>query len=456
MKRFVASGLAALLVGLAVARADDPPAQPQPRKPAAPSELSEKLANGLEVVVLPSAKAKQVAVVTAWRTGARDEQASEAGTAQLVARLLRKAACGTREAGAADAELAALGPKNSGPQASTGSDSVHALTWTWATVPEDKVGLVLEIERDRLTALKPTAAVLDEARQGIMTELVKRETRAVNALVALAFPDSALGRPRNGSGETVSSLKLETVEAWRKAHLRIDAGVLVIAGVKDGKAALALVKEKLGSIAKPEGALPVTEAPKAAPKGPLRSSLDGPQMARHVWLAFRGPDAGTDDEAAFLAAVFALKDKVEAGLQGKAREVTVRADARSDSPALLVISASPRPSTPLLDVEARARGAANAVRSEAPGDLDRLKGRVEHLLDGFTSPLDQEIQGAKDEAGAVLEAAVDRALAQPLVLRRETLKKSLRALTGETFLAKAKVLLSEDRMSIVTIEPAGK
>jgi hypothetical protein len=132
----------------------------------------------------------------------------------------------------------------------------------------------------------------------------------------------------------------------------------------------------------------------------------------------------------------------------------VRADTRSNAPALLVISASPRPSTNLIDIEARARGAANTVRTEAPADLEKLKARVEHLLDACTAPLDAAL--AKDDPQLVVDAAVDRALAHPLIARRDALRKSVAALTSDTFLAKAKALLAEERLVIVTIEPAAK
>jgi hypothetical protein len=76
------------------------------------------------------------------------------------------------------------------------------------------------------------------------------------------------------------------------------------------------------------------------------------------------------------------------------------------------------------------------------------------MLDAGTAPLDPSLEGAKDESRALVDAALDRALASPLALRREALKKSVGAITGEAFLAKMKALLSEERMCIVTIEPA--
>jgi len=429
------------------ALADDPPRQNQ-----APTELRQTLPNGLETVVMPSARAKWCVVLAGFRAGARDEDPENAGCAQLAARLLRKAACGLRDAGAADRELAALGPR--GEDATpTGADAFHELTYTWATVPEEKLGVALDVMRDRLTALHPTEAVLEEERQALLSEPVKRETRAWNVLISLAFPGCSLGRPRLGNAATVTSLSLAQVDAWRAAHLRVDNAVFVIAGPKNAQAALDLVAEKLGKVEKPASPLAAAPPVPAGTKGLGRGKIDGPAGSRHVWIALRGPEPGSDDEAVFLAATFALKDRISTALQGKAHEATVRADARSGAPALLVVSATPRPAAQLLDVEAGARGAVERVRTEAPPEMEKLKARVLRMLDGLTGSLDARLVGARDEAGALLDAVLDRALAAPLVARREALSKKVAALTTETFLARSKELLSEDRMTIVTIEP---
>lgn len=430
--RLVPLVLVALVGALVVgARADDPkpPAEPPPQ------EVREVLPNGLEVVIRPSARAKLCSVLVGYRTGARFEQAADAGVADLVARLHHKAA------------VAALG-------SNTGSDSLHELTYAWAVVPEEKLGAVLDFERDQLVASSATQAQLDEVRQELFNEPVKRETRAWNSLIALAYPDSGLGRPRLGTAESVAALTIDRVEAWRKSHFRVDAGVVVVAGARSAKAALDLVRARLGAVARPEAPPPEAPAVPTSAKGPVRSKLEGPAAARHVWIAFRGPDAGSEDEAFFLAGAFALKDRVLVAMQAKAHDATVHVDARSDAPALLVVSATPRPATPVLDVEARLRGAADVVRNQAPADLEKLKGRVVHMLDACTAPLDPSLEGAKDEGRVLADAALDRALASPLVARREALRKTVGAITAEAFLARMKVLLSEERMCVVTVEPA--
>jgi predicted Zn-dependent peptidase len=350
----------------------------------------------------------------------------------------------------ADAELAALAPKTAEP---VGADSMHELTWTWACVPEAQIGLALEIERDRLTALAPTAALLDDARSDLLTERLKPETRAWNLLIGLAFPDCSLGRPRLGSPAVVSSVSLANVEAWRKKHFRIDDAVVVVAGVHDATKALALVKEKLGGIAKPAEALPAPPVVSPPPRGPLDATLGGSSIGRHVWLGFRGPEPGGADEAAFLTAIFALKDRIEVGLRGKAREASVHADARTDAPALLVVSASPRPAASLAEIESLSRTAAGIVRTSSPPDLERLKARAEHMLSSLTGPLDPRIQGAKDEPAVLVEVAVERAFASPLVARREVLLKEVKALTPEMFVQHAREFLSEERLYVVRIEP---
>src|SRR6185295_4555154 len=100
----------------------------------------------------------------------------------------------------ADAELRGLGPKNGG---GTGSGVRAGLTWFHANVPEDRLGAALDVERDRWTALKPTAALLEEERASVLAEPIKREARAWNTLIGLAYGDYGLGRPILGTPSSV-------------------------------------------------------------------------------------------------------------------------------------------------------------------------------------------------------------------------------------------------------------
>jgi predicted Zn-dependent peptidase len=442
-----------VLSGLALsARAADPPVlAPAPGA----TDVRKKLENGLEVLILPSARARSIVVLTAFGAGSRHEAPAEAGAAQLVARLLRDAACGPREAHAAELELNGLAGL---PKGGTGGDAYHDLTFHYATVPEGQLGAALEIERDRLSALKPTAKLLDEERAACFAELalasVKPEARARSVLAALVYGESGLGRSRFGTPQTVSSMTLETVEAWRLAHLRLDDALLVIVGVHDAKAALDAVESKLGKLAAPGGARLAAPPLPLPVKGPQRASVDGPVAARELLLGFRGPEPGSDDEAGFLALALELRDRLGPELKGYAKEFHVGADARSNAPALLSISVTPRPSISIADVESRVQGALASVRTDAPGDLAKLRARVASGLARLTAPLDPQLAASKDEPATLVEAALDRAVAEPLLRRREALEKRLAALTSESFLATARSVLADDRACIVAIEPA--
>jgi predicted Zn-dependent peptidase len=413
------------------------------------------LENGLEVVVLPSTRSKAVVVVTTFRAGPRDESKEESGVSQLVARLYRRSAAGARPAGAAEQELVALAASGSQTSGLVGHEVRHDALAFFATAPEEKLLQVLEIERDRIAALAPTDADLEAVRTETVFEAAtaegKTQTRAWNALLALAYGDCGLGRSRLGLPRSVSALSLKTVETWRRARLRPDSAFVLIAGARDSDGALDKAQRALGAMARPKEPAPPRAPTPPAPPGPLRVAIEGPSVARQLLTGFRGPDPGSEDEAAFLALGFELKDRVTAALRGLAHDSTVSADARSETPPLLVVSATPRASVAMPDLEARVTSAVAVLRDEKIQPLVPLVDRVRRELEGLTRPLDGQIANKRDETAALVEAACDRAAVEPLVRRRADLERRLDALTPDRLRDEAHFYLAEDRARVVVV-----
>src|SRR5207249_506117 len=143
------------------------------------------------------------------------------------------------------------------------------------------------------------------------------------------------GRSRFGTPQTVSSLTLDALEAWRKARYRPDNALVVVVGARDAKAALETVAAKLAKIPAAGGAPPGAPPVPAPRKGPQRASVESTAAARELLVAFRGPEPGSDDEAAFLALALRVKDLAGPALRPLAKEHGIQADARSSAPALL-------------------------------------------------------------------------------------------------------------------------
>jgi len=458
------AGLLCVLIALAsfaarsTTRADDGPAKVAD----ALAEKRRTFENGLEAIVLPSARAHAVVVVTTFRCGPRDEGKDEAGVSQLIARLYRKAPAGARATSAAESELGSLAASVA-PNARdlVGFEVRHDAISFWAVAPEDKLANVLEVEKDRIAALAPTPELLEDVRSEAVFNAATAEgetgLRAWSTVLALAYGDCGLGRTTRGTSRAVSKLGLKEVEAWRHARLRPDNAFVVVAGAHDPEGAFDKVAKTLGSLAKPADPLPPRGLVPPSPAGPLRAAIEGAAVARKVYVAFRGPDAGGEDEAAFLTLGLALHDRVLKAVAGATHEQKVLFDAEADAPALLYASLVPRSAVSIADVESRATGAVAAFVHEeklpAPA-LAQLQDRLRRLLEAKTRPLDAALVGRRDarpEEVALVEAATERASAEPLVRRREAVLRRLAALTPEALREAAQFYLAPERARVVVV-----
>jgi predicted Zn-dependent peptidase len=420
-------------------------------------ETTKRLANGVDVVVVPQQGAARittkVAVVVAYRAGARDETRDEAGIAHLAERLHARAATETFLPGETEKTLERFGY--------TRSETLHALTYFASVVPEEELRLPLEIERQRLLTLAPSQETFAVEKARIASEILKVEVsvipRAWNAGLALAFGEHGLGRPRVGLQESIEKTSLEKALAWRRARYRPDSTLVVIAGATDPAASIAAVESALGAIARPEAPLPPTLPVPPPATSLLRVSIEARTLAeREVLFAYRGPDAGAPDEGAFLALAFHLRERLDRALRGEARSLTLHADPRSPDPDLLVVTATPHAKKELAALEARILEEIGKVRDVPPGDARRLAARVELQLAALTAPLERRLARLRADGldDALIEAAADRAIADPLIARRAALVESLSTLSPADLKAAAARYLAEANARVVSADAA--
>src|SRR5436190_188386 len=104
-------------------------------------ETTKRLANGVDVVVVHGDSVarvlSKVAVVVAYRAGARDEARSDSGIAHLVEHLHARAATETFAANETEQVLERYGP--------TRTETLHALTLFASVVPESELRIPLEV-----------------------------------------------------------------------------------------------------------------------------------------------------------------------------------------------------------------------------------------------------------------------------------------------------------------------
>ncbi len=215
-----------------------------------------KLANGLQILLAPDPASPVVAVHTWVRVGSADETPGKTGLAHLLEHTMFKSTT-TRPAGTFDRALEQHGA------------SANAATWfDWTmyheVVPPSQVGMVFELEADRLQHL-------DLSAQAVRSELevVRNERReeidddpdslVVETLWSAAFGKEVYGHPVIGTAVDLAGLQVgDVVEFYRTRYVPENTAIVVTGGF-DPTAVL-------GEAVKWYGAVPARTGPKRLDK----------------------------------------------------------------------------------------------------------------------------------------------------------------------------------------------
>lgn len=200
------------------------------------------LANGLRIWVYENHTSATVAVDATLGGGSVHEPPTQAGLANLTARLLRR---GTRRL-----SYDALNETLDGLAASLGfSCGRHAMGFDAYCLAED-VAAVLALAAECLLepAFDPDQFALVQAQ--ILAEHRRRRhstgSQAWNGFRRLLFGDHPYGRPISGEEETVAELRVEDAEAFYRHTVGPRDGILVIVGAVRADEAIKQVEALLG------------------------------------------------------------------------------------------------------------------------------------------------------------------------------------------------------------------
>jgi zinc protease len=245
------------------------------------------LDNGLTVLTKEVNTAPVVSVQVWYRVGSRNETPGINGIAHQLEHLMFK---GTRQRPVQFGRFfSALG---SDSNAFTSYDQ----TAYFGTVEQDKLQAMLTLESDRMMNSIIDEAALTSEKRVVISELQGYENspsyRLGRAVQRAALPTSPYGLPVGGTKADVESFTVQQVRDYYRRYYRPDNATLVIVGNIQTDAALALVRETFGPIAKPDTPLPTT-LPKA-----LSAERPGPQRQP---IILREPGS-----AALLNAVYPL------------------------------------------------------------------------------------------------------------------------------------------------------
>ncbi len=253
-----------------------------------------RLGNGLDVLLCEDKSAPVVSVHTWFRVGSRHEHEGKTGLAHLFEHLMFNELEG-RSAGEFDRKLEEAGAE---------SNASTWLDWTQynIAVPKNQLGLVLQLEAERMSKL-----VLREPQVTSEKEVVANERRyrvdddvegAVSELLwATAFTRHAYKWPTIGWMKDIEGFTTEDCAAFYRAFYAPNNAVLVISGDFQVAELLRMVSQRYGVL--PSSVLPIEEVlPEKPQTDERRVEVRKPTTTDKVVIGYHGPALGDFDHPA--------------------------------------------------------------------------------------------------------------------------------------------------------------
>ncbi len=205
-----------------------------------------KLANGLEVVVLPDHRAPVVTHMVWYRAGSSDEPAGKSGIAHFLEHLMFK---GTKEI--APGDFSKIIARNGGQDNAFTS---HDATAYFQRVAKDRLPLVMRMEADRMANLTlneenaktELKVILEERRMRVDNDPASILGEQINAAQFAAHPYRI---PIIGWENEIRGLTREDALAFYKHFYAPNNAILVVAGDVDAAEIMPLIEETYGKLA---------------------------------------------------------------------------------------------------------------------------------------------------------------------------------------------------------------
>ncbi|GAA0305229.1 M16 family metallopeptidase [Rhodovulum strictum] len=258
------------------------------------------LDNGLEVVVIEDHRAPVVVQMVWYRVGAADEPPGKSGIAHFLEHLMFK---GT--------ETLAPGEFSAIVQANGGSDNAFT-SWDYTAyfqrVAADRLGLMMQIESDRMANLRLAAEDVLTERDVILEERNQRTENDPGALFseqrrAAQFQNHPYGIPIIGWRHEIEGLTKADALDFYETYYAPNNAILVVAGDVTVDAVRALAEEHYGTLA-PSEALPERIRPQEPPqRAERRLTFADPRVGQpYVLRTYLAPerDPGAQETAAAL------------------------------------------------------------------------------------------------------------------------------------------------------------
>ncbi|MGD8580211.1 MAG: insulinase family protein, partial [Lysobacterales bacterium] len=259
------------------------------------SAAVERLDNGMTVLVLEEPAFPVVSVQMLYKVGAVQEPAGKTGLAHFLEHMAFRDTENFADTDVVSSIYAAGG-------------EWHGYTWLdqttyFATVPRDRLDLLLRIEADRMARLLIPEADVAAETGAVLSEMHGYENDPATVLQDYVMYTSFLAHPyRNNTigweGDVKSVTHADLVDFYRRYYHPGNA-VLAVVGDVDKAEVMRLVARLFDGIAgRPPAARPHTAEPEQ--KGERRVRLHGDIGNKSFKIAFHAPPAASRDYAPFL------------------------------------------------------------------------------------------------------------------------------------------------------------
>ncbi|MCC6537837.1 MAG: insulinase family protein [Bryobacterales bacterium] len=283
---------------LALPLAAQPAAAPLPKgveKTASVEGITEyRLANGLRVLLFPEPSKPTITVNITYLAGSRHEAYGETGMAHILEHLV---SYGSSRHPDAKAEQAARGAQRN---ATTFYDRTNYYETFPASV--DNLAWAIDLEADRMRTAPMKADVLKGQMPVVRNEYEAGENNAIGVLyqrvLSTAFLWHNYGKSTIGARSDIEQVPIEKLQAFYDTYYHPDNAVLTISGKFDEPAALNLIAEKFGPIARSVRPIPHTYTEEPTQDGERMVTLRRAGDVQAVMAGYHVPASAHPDSGA--------------------------------------------------------------------------------------------------------------------------------------------------------------
>lgn len=204
-----------------------------------------ELDNGMQIVVIENHRAPVITHMVWYKVGAADEPAGKSGIAHYLEHLMFKGT-DTRASGEFSEIIANLGGREN-------AFTSHDYTGYFQTIAPRHLGLMMELEADRMTGLILTDDIIEPERRVILEERRSRTENNPRSLLseqvaAATYLNHPYRLPVIGWAHEIESLSRADLESFYETWYAPNNAVLVVSGDVDPEEVFRLARETYGKV----------------------------------------------------------------------------------------------------------------------------------------------------------------------------------------------------------------